>query len=64
MTRQVLAISVKWYGIRGHLTSLNVINPGNIPDEWGKKALQSFENNIPETAELMYIDGVPFLVNG
>ncbi len=61
MTRQVFTMSVDRYGIRGHITSLNVINPINVPDDWERKALQSFENTPSEVTEFMHMDGKLFM---
>jgi len=33
------------YGAKGHITSLNLLNPNNKPSEWEKKALKKFEDN-------------------
>ena len=43
MTRQVLELSEREYGLPGHLTSLKPINPQNKPDELETKALLTFE---------------------
>jgi PAS domain S-box-containing protein len=61
MTRQVFTMSAGRYGIRGHITSLNLLNPGNTPDPWEKKALQAFENNPAEITEFLLMDGEPFM---
>ena len=44
MTRQVHEMSTDGYGVKGHITSLKPIRPENAPDEWERKALESFEN--------------------
>lgn len=48
MTRQVHELGEKSYGIKGHITSLNPINPGNKPDEWEKRALNFFRKGKKE----------------
>ncbi|HJW44079.1 MAG TPA: ATP-binding protein [Geothrix sp.] len=42
MTRMVHELGQETYGLRGHITSLNPIRPENAPDEWERKALESF----------------------
>lgn len=43
MTREVLGLGEKEYGLKGHITSLNPIRPENSADDWERKALQAFE---------------------
>lgn len=33
------------YGAKGHITSLNLLNPKNKPTKWEKKVLKTFEKN-------------------
>jgi len=40
MTRQVHEIQAEGTGVRGHITSLNPIRPGNAPDAWERQALE------------------------
>jgi hypothetical protein len=35
-------------GVRGHVTSLKPLRPGNAPDEWEKAALQAFASGDKE----------------
>lgn len=48
MTRMVHELGQKMYGIRGHITSLNPIRPGNAPDAWERKVLELFEQGRSE----------------
>ncbi|OVE78370.1 hypothetical protein BVX99_00140 [bacterium F16] len=42
MTRLTFELSQKTYGVIGHITSINPINPDNKPDEWERKTLEHF----------------------
>lgn len=52
MTRQVHELGKKEYGIIGHITSLKPIRQENAPDEWEKKALQSFQEGRKEVSSI------------
>jgi len=43
--RQLMNEFKGMYGAKGHITSLNLLNPNNKPSEWEIKALQKFENS-------------------
>ena len=43
MTREALELGEKEYGLKGHITSLNVLNPINKPYEWERNALKAFD---------------------
>lgn len=43
------------------ITSLKPYNPGNAPDEWEKKILNSFEQGAGEAREVTIINGQPYL---
>ncbi|MDO8292406.1 MAG: DUF3365 domain-containing protein [Gallionella sp.] len=49
------------YATRSHITSLNPLNPANVPDEWEVKALKSFERGGKELVEVQEIGGRPYL---
>ena len=61
MTRQAHELGAKDDGVRGHITSLNPVAPGNTPDEWERRALQAFEQGVREVAALETLDGQPYL---
>lgn len=54
MMRQVMDHYQKFYGTKGHLTSLNTLNPINKPDEWESSALAALENERAE--EILLVD--------
>ncbi|MBS4098756.1 MAG: DUF3365 domain-containing protein [Sulfuricella sp.] len=58
VTRQLFELYTERYGIRGHLTSLNPLNPNNRPAPWEERALRTFEKGAKEAAEIIEIDGV------
>ena len=43
------------------ITSLKSVNPMNVPDEWEKKALYSFEKGRKETTGITSINEEPYL---
>ena len=49
------------YGVRGRITSLKPLWPGNAPDPWERKALLAFEAGLQEVMEETEIDGKPYL---
>lgn len=61
MTRQVHELGLDMYGLRGHLTSLNVIRSENKPDQWETRALQQFEKGTEKVEELVTMDNIPFM---
>jgi hypothetical protein len=61
MTRQVHEIAKNTFGVRGHITSLNPIRPGNKPDDWEANALKDFENGIEEVSSIEMIEGEKYM---
>ncbi len=61
MTRQVYEMAPEQYGARGHITSLNLLNPINTPDAWEKEALVKFEQGLSEAVSETTLDGEPYL---
>lgn len=61
MVRQMNEFFSKEYGIEGHITSLKLHNPDNIPDEWERKALEAFEKGEKEILEFSGINGEPYI---
>jgi len=55
--RQVNEYFLGVYGVSGHLTSLNLLNPNNKPDEWERAALESFEKGVEEVFSVAEING-------
>ena len=60
MTRQAHELGKEQYGLKGHITSLKPLNPGNAPDPWETEALKSFEHGKLEVATVATIDGKPY----
>ena len=61
MTRQVHELGNTLYKLKGHITSLNPINPINQPDPWEEKTLNLFERGIYEASEFVTNNGVESL---
>ncbi|QYZ66865.1 MAG: DUF3365 domain-containing protein [Gammaproteobacteria bacterium (ex Lamellibrachia satsuma)] len=56
MTRQIADVARENSGILLHITSLNPINPNNVPDAWESQALNLFEKDVPEILEYIRQD--------
>jgi diguanylate cyclase (GGDEF)-like protein len=61
MLRQMMEDYDELYGVKGKITSLNPINPINIPDEWEREALQAFKTGEKERVAVTDIDDKPYL---
>lgn len=61
MTRQVYELAAVAYGIRGHITSLNPVRPGNAPDPWEVEALGYFERGEAEVNSIAEIEGKEYM---
>ncbi len=61
MLRLVYDLEEGPYAIRGHITSLRPIRPGNAPDAWEAASLKAFEGGGEEVSEPAAIDGVPYM---
>ncbi len=61
ITRQVHALGAGSYGLKGKITSLNPVNPGNAADDWEAKALEAFEKGLLEVSSLEMMDGQEYL---
>ena len=61
MTRLVHELGNRRHGVRGHITSANPINPGNMPDPWEAAALKAFEQGAKEVSSIERIDGESYL---
>lgn len=57
MTREFSDYSKKAGDISYHITSLKLMNPANVSDDWEHKALLEFEKGIPEMAEKTIYQG-------
>ncbi|NGZ07114.1 MAG: DUF3365 domain-containing protein [Magnetococcales bacterium] len=61
MLRQVMERYATSYGVRGHITSLHLLNPDNAPDTWEEETLHAFANGERERLQRTEIDGQPYL---
>jgi signal transduction histidine kinase len=62
MMRQMTEEFEQFYGVKGSITGLVLLNPPiNAPDKWEKKILNRFEVDSSEVIEIIDIDGEPFL---
>ncbi|HLO66218.1 MAG TPA: ATP-binding protein [Holophaga sp.] len=59
MTRLVHELGRSAYGLRGHITSLRPLRPGNAPDPWEAAALARVEQGEPEVVGISDLDGKP-----
>lgn len=60
--RQAMGEYAGLYGVKGKITSLQLINPINAADAWETAALQQFERQgSTEVSEFSEIDGKPYL---
>ncbi len=57
MNDEIFKLGLQEYGIYGHNTSLNPINPQHSPDDWERKALLSLQNGGNEYFGLDKIGG-------
>jgi len=60
VTRQAMSMYNDSFGAKGHITSLQFINPANAPDDWERKALQSFEKGAASASIVTKIDNAPY----
>ena len=61
MVRQITKYFEETYGVPARITSLNVLNPINKPDEWEMRVLKSFKSGAEEVMEYALMDGKPYL---
>ncbi len=57
VTRQIYSEFYGKIGMKGHLTSLNPLNPNNRADEWERAGLEDFEKGVIEKFEFSNIGG-------
>jgi len=62
MLRQMMDMYATDYGIRGRITGLRYLNPGNAPDAWEKRQLEAFvRGDKTEVWEVEDVAGNPYL---
>lgn len=59
--REVFEDFSEHYGIQGHLTSLTLTNPINVPDPWEREALKRFEQGEKEVSAVAEVKGAKTL---
>lgn len=59
--RQIMSEFSELYGPRGHITSMNPLNPFNAPNDWERTALLSFERGEKEFFEFVEENDVTYL---
>jgi signal transduction histidine kinase len=57
MTREISKYAQEIGRFAYHITSLKLMNPGNAPEDWERKALLSFEQGTPEITQIANING-------
>ncbi|MCF8198248.1 MAG: response regulator [Sulfuritalea sp.] len=62
VVRQMMDRYAQDYGVRGRITGLKYLNPGNAPDAWEKIQLDAFtRGEKEEVREIADLDGQPYL---
>lgn len=61
MIREMMSHFSALTGTSGHLTSLNMLNPINAPDEWERSVLEKFEKGSKEEIVFTEYNGEPHL---
>lgn len=61
MTRQVHALAELQYGVKGHITSLNPLQPLNKPDAWEEAQLRAIDAGKTPRWELSQVKGGEYL---
>ena len=62
MLRQMMDDYAEGYGIRGRITGLKYLNPGNAPDAWETAQLEAFtRGERKEVWEIADLEGKPYL---
>ncbi|MBT7897446.1 MAG: PAS domain S-box protein, partial [Rhodospirillales bacterium] len=57
MVRQLMDDHANLYGVRGKITGLTVLRPGNAPDAWERIALVKLKSGVKEVSAISKIDG-------
>lgn len=61
MMRQIMEQYEQLYDVKGHITSLKLLNESNAPDDWETRALKSFEQGEKEIFEVVESEGQDWL---
>ena len=57
MTREISKLAKQFGTYQYHITSLNLMNPNNIPDLWERESLQAFETGVKEVTQITELEG-------
>lgn len=57
MLRQTMTFFADLYGVKGRITSLQVLNPANAPDAWEEAALRRFDAGERMASAVVDVDG-------
>ncbi len=57
MTREISELAAESGHYRYHITSLQLMNPKNQPDDWERVSLEQFERGLQESVQIAQIDG-------
>ncbi len=58
---QMMKDYTKLYGIKGHITSLTLLNPKNRPDSWERRGLKKAEKSGKPVIEEVHINGKGYI---
>ncbi len=61
MTRMVQELMAKNNELKGHITSLTPLSPGNAPTEWERAFLESFNSDPTERHSIVFENGAGYL---
>lgn len=61
MARQMMALFGEQYGVKGHITSLKLKNPANVPDDWERAALLQLGQGAKSVSQTAEIDQQSYL---
>lgn len=61
MMRQIMEEYEDSYDVKGHITSLKLLNEDNSPDDWERMALEEFEKGVSEVFEVVEDNGHSWL---
>ena len=61
--RQMMQEYEGLYGLKGHLTSLKLLNPDNAPEKWEREILEGFDKGLKVEEKYLFLEenGMPIL---
>lgn len=57
MTREISDMAKQYGSYQYHITSLNLLNPKNVPDPWEREVLLAFEKGVEEVTQITEMNG-------